>query len=63
MSEFAPVGWKPKMTKAQVRQYQKNMQAKRDEAKKNLEEAKKNWDLDNSDEVLALEQEINNLFG
>lgn len=61
MSEFAPVGWKPKMTRAQVRQYQKNMQAKREEAQKQIEEAKLTWDYyaDNLDD---LEKELDNLL-
>lgn len=61
MSEFAPVGWKPKMTRAQVRQYQKNMQAKREEAQKQIEEAKLTWDYyaDNLDD---LEKKLDNLL-
>jgi hypothetical protein len=40
MSEFAPVGGKPKMTKSQVKKYIKEMEDKREKAKLELERAK-----------------------
>lgn len=60
MSEFAPVWRKPQMTRAQVKKYQKDMKAKRDAAKKKLQEAIENWDYF-ADDLDNLEKELDNL--
>lgn len=61
MSEFAPIGGKPKMSKAQVKKYISDMEEKRKLAQKKLEEARLKWELDNHDEILELEKELENL--
>ncbi len=45
MSEFAPAGSNPRMTKAQVRKYVRDMKQAQEDAKKRLEKAEKSWDL------------------
>lgn len=61
MSEFAPIGGKPKMSKAQVKKYISDMEEKRKLAQKKLEKARLEWELDNHDEILELEKELENL--
>ena len=45
MSEIAPSGSNPRMTKAQVRKYVRDMKQAQEDAKKRLEKAEKSWDL------------------
>lgn len=45
MSEIAPAGSNPRMTKAQVRKYVRDMKQAQEDAKKRLEKAEKSWDL------------------
>ncbi len=62
MTEFAPAWSNPKMTKAQVRKYIKDMELAREEAKKRLEKAQKYWELDKEKKELEnLEKELDNL--
>lgn len=60
MSEFTPVWRKPQMTRAQVRKYQKEMEEKRLEAQRKLDEAKQNWDY-YAEDLGELEKELDNL--
>lgn len=63
MSEFSPTWGIPKMTKLQVRRYIQEMEEKRLKAQKELEEAKKAWDLETSEEELKkLEDKFDDLF-
>ncbi len=61
MGEFAPAWWIPKMTKSQVRRYIKEMENKRAKAQLELEKAKLNGELDESDDLDLLEDQINTL--
>lgn len=45
MSEIAPTGSNPRMTKAQVRKYVRDMKQAQEDAKKRLEKAETSWDL------------------
>lgn len=45
MSEIAPAGSNPRMTKAQVRKYVRDMKQAQEDAKKRLEKAETSWDL------------------
>lgn len=45
MSEIAPAGSNPRMTKAQVRKYVRDMKQAQEDAKKRLEKAEISWDL------------------
>ena len=63
MSEFSPTWGIPKMTKWQVRRYIQEMEEKRLKAKKELEEAKKSWELETSEEELKdIEDKFDDLF-
>ena len=63
MSEFSPTWSNPKMTRSQVRRYIQEMEEKRLKAKKELEEAKKSWELETSEEELKkLEDKFDDLF-
>jgi len=59
MSEFAPPWRKPKMTKAQVKKYIKELEEKRKIAQKKLEQAKKDWVFEKEKKEL---QEIEELI-
>lgn len=62
MSEFAPAGSNPKMTKAQVRKYIRDLEEAREKAKIKLENAKNSWEFDNEEKELEnLEKELDNL--
>lgn len=62
MSEFAPIWSNPKMTKAQVRKYIKNMKEAQKIAKEKLKEAEKNWELeDEIDDLKKLEEMIDKI--
>lgn len=61
MWEFAPIWQWARMTRNQVRKYIKDMEEKRELAKKQLEEAIKSWELSSDDDLLDLEQKIDNL--
>lgn len=62
MSEFAPAGSNPKMTKAQVRKYIRDMEEARKKAQEKLEKAKKSGELDKDNlEIEILEKELDNL--
>lgn len=61
MSEFAPSGWIPKMTRSQVRKYIKEMEEKRTKAKLELEKARLAWELNNHDDLEDLDKKIDNL--
>ena len=45
-SEFAPTGSKPRMTQAQIRKYQREMEEKRRMAKEKLEEYEKSGEIE-----------------
>jgi len=61
-SEFTPWWSTVKMTKAQVRQYVKDLKKAQEEAQKRLDAAKASWEFDKEqDEIDALEQKLNNL--
>lgn len=63
MSEFIPTWSTPKMTKNQIRKYQKEMEEKRLNAQKQLQEAQENWELKKQkDELKDIENEIDNMF-
>ena len=59
MSEFAPPWRNPKMTKAQVKKYIKELEEKRKIAQKKLEQAKKDWVFEKEKKEL---QEIEELI-
>lgn len=62
MSEFAPAWSNPKMTKAQVRKYIRDMEEARKKAQEKLERAKKSGELDKDNlEIEILEKELDNL--
>lgn len=61
MSEFAPAWSNPKMTKAQVRKYIRDMEEARKKAQEKLEKAKKSWEFDEDLEIEKLEKELDNL--
>ncbi len=62
MNEFAPAWSNPKMTKAQVKKYIKNMKEKQEEARKKIEEAEKSWEFKKEqDQLEELENKIDNL--
>jgi hypothetical protein len=61
MGEFAPIWQKAKMSKWQVKRYIKEMEEKRENAKKRLEEAKKRWELNNKAEIEEIEKELDKL--
>ncbi|MDD3793419.1 MAG: hypothetical protein PHI37_01285 [Candidatus Gracilibacteria bacterium] len=61
MSEFAPAGSNPKMTKAQVRKYIRDMEEARKKAQERLEKAKKSGEFDEDQEIETLEKELDNL--
>ncbi len=62
MSELAP-GWKPpKMTRSQMKRYLIEMEKKRARAKLELEKAKLSWELNNDDDLAALDEKIDNLY-
>lgn len=61
MSEFAPAWSNPKMTKAQVRKYIRDMEEARKKAQEKLEKAKKSWEFDENLEIEILEKELDNL--
>ena len=58
MSEFAPPWSNPKMTKAQVRKYIRDMKEAQEIARKKLEEAEKNWELEDETEDLEKLEEM-----
>lgn len=61
MSEFAPLGWIPRMTKSQVKKYIKEMEEKRTKAQLELEKARLAWELDNTEDLADLDKKIDNL--
>ncbi len=62
MTEFAPAWSNPRMTKAQVRKYIKDMEEARKEAQKKLDEAENSWELKLEElEIKKLEKELDNL--
>lgn len=62
MSEFAPAWSNPKMTKAQVRKYIRDLEEARKKAQEKLERAKKSGELDKDNlEIEILEKELDNL--
>ena len=52
MSELAPGGSNARMTPAQVRKYVRDMKKAQDEAQRKLDEAQKNWELNEDTELL-----------
>ena len=62
MSEFAPSWSNPKMTKAQVRKYIRDLEEQREKARLKLEKAQNSWELDKEKKELEnLEKELDNL--
>ena len=62
MSEFAPAWSNPKMTKAQVRKYIRDLEEAREKARLKLEKAQSSWELDKEKKELEnLEKELDNL--
>ncbi len=61
MSEFAPGGWIPKMTRWQVRRYIKEMEEKRLKAQLELEKAKLAWELSSDEDLEDLDKKIDDL--
>ena len=62
MSEFAPSWSNPKMTKAQVRKYIRDLEEAREKARLKLEKAQNSWELDKEKKELEkLEKELDNL--
>lgn len=63
MTEFAPPGSNARMTPAQVRKYVKDMKRAQEEAQRKLDEAKKNWELQDDLEELdkKLEEKLNEI--
>ncbi len=62
MSEFAPAWSNPKMTKAQVRKYIRDLEEAREKARLKLEKAQNSWELDKEKKELEnLEKELDNL--
>lgn len=63
MSEFAPGWWNVRMSKAQVKQYIKNMKEAQIIAKAKLENAKANWEFEKEENELAeLEKKMEDYF-
>lgn len=63
MSEFAPAGRTPKMTKSQVRRYINEMEEKRKKAKEELEKMQKEDSPNASEsELKKIENELDDLF-
>ncbi|MDP5038836.1 MAG: hypothetical protein NWP80_00120 [Candidatus Gracilibacteria bacterium] len=62
MSEFTPVGKNPKMTKSQIRKYQKEMEEKRRIAQIELEKAKLKGEFSNEEELKNLEEKLDDIF-
>lgn len=61
MSEFAPAGRTPKMTKAQVRKYIAELEQKRLKAQLELEKARLAGDLHNEEDLEDLDKKIDDL--
>ena len=61
MSEFAPWGWIPKMTRSQVRRYIKEMEEKRTKAQLELEKARLAGELWNDEDLDDLDKKIDSL--
>ena len=62
MSEFAPSWSNPKMTKAQVRKYIRDLEEAREKARLKIEKAQNSWELDKEKKELEnLEKELDNL--
>jgi len=63
MSEFAPPWSNPRMTKAQVRKYIKELEEKRKKAKEELEKYEKSWELEKEKEKLKeIEDMLEDVF-
>ena len=63
MWEFAPVWWKPKMTRKQVKKYILEMEEKRNKAKLELQKAELSWEFEiEKKELDALEKKLKDLF-
>lgn len=61
-SEFAPSWSNPRMTKAQIKKYLKEMEKKRKEAQLKLEEYKNSWEMEKDlQKIKELEKELENL--
>lgn len=61
MTEFAPSGRTPKMTRWQVRRYISEMEQKRLKAQLELEKARIAWELDNQEDLEDLDKKIDDL--
>lgn len=62
MSEFAPAWSNPRMTKAQVKKYIKDMKEARKLAQEKLDAAENSWELKLEElEIKKLEKELDNL--
>lgn len=61
-SEFAPAWSKPRMTKAQMRKYLRDLEEAREAARKKLEEYENSWELEKEEKELEkIEKQIDNL--
>ncbi len=61
MSEFAPTGSQPKMTRSQVRRYIREMEEKRTKAQLELEKARLAGELHNNEDLEDLDKKIDEL--
>ncbi len=61
MTEFAPTGSNPKMTRSQVRRYMREMEEKRTKAQLELEKARLAWELHNEEDLEDLDKKIDDL--
>lgn len=61
MSEFAPTGRQPKMTRSQVRKYLREIEEKRTKAQLELEKARLAWELYNEEDLEDLDKKIDEL--
>lgn len=63
MTEIAPAWKNPKMTKAQVRRYIREMEEKRKKAQEELDKAKASWELKKQEEELKkLDEKLEDFF-
>jgi len=62
MWEFAPAWSNPRMTKQQINKYNRERDRKKAIAQAKLEEAKKNWELDVTEDLSKLDDLLEEVF-
>lgn len=62
MTEFTPPGWTPRMTKAQMRKYLRDMEAAQEAAKKKLEQEAGKEEKEKHAEIKKLEEKLDDVF-